>query len=58
MDLFNLKFLFNFQITDLYSKDPSNLDLAAEYWCPTDSLLEQSYFQRPSARQVSFIMKY
>ncbi|KAG8189490.1 hypothetical protein JTE90_018142 [Oedothorax gibbosus] len=40
-------------ITDLYAKDPLSLELAAEYWCPSESVMEQSYFQRPSQRQIA-----
>ncbi|PRD32161.1 UNVERIFIED_CONTAM: nuclear pore complex protein [Trichonephila clavipes] len=40
-------------ISSVYSKDPLNLKLAAEYWCPSESLMEQSYLQRPSQRQIA-----
>ncbi|GFS37681.1 nuclear pore complex protein Nup205 [Nephila pilipes] len=40
-------------ITSVYCKDPLNLKLAAEYWCPSESLMEQSYLQRPSQRQIA-----
>jgi nuclear pore complex protein Nup205 len=41
-----------FQIGDLYRKDPLDLDLALEYWCPPDPVsLNDSY--RPSSRSVN-----
>ncbi|GIY52226.1 nuclear pore complex protein Nup205 [Caerostris darwini] len=40
-------------ISNMYCKDPLNLKLAAEYWCPSESLMEQSYLQRPSQRQIA-----
>ncbi|KAM6437649.1 nuclear pore complex protein Nup205 [Liasis olivaceus] len=47
-------------IAELYKKDPFNLELALEYWCPSDSLQSStiigSYLglahQRPPQRQV------
>ncbi|XP_042900797.1 nuclear pore complex protein Nup205 isoform X2 [Parasteatoda tepidariorum] len=40
-------------ISDLYLKDPLNLELAADFWCPSDSLSELSYYNRPSHRQIA-----
>lgn len=47
-------------IGELYGKDPLNLELALEYWCPSDSLMPPSfpgysgpYNVHPSQRQIS-----
>ncbi|KAF8773925.1 Nuclear pore complex protein Nup205 like protein [Argiope bruennichi] len=40
-------------ISSIYCKDPLNLKLASEFWCPSESLMEQSYLQRPSQRQIA-----
>ena len=47
------------QIGELYSKDPLNLELALEFWCPSDSLTVPSvvgysspYVGHPSQKQV------
>lgn len=52
--------LFLFQIGEFYSKDSFGLELALEFWCPTESLqhtsLQGSYLgmalQRPPHKQV------
>ncbi|XP_054717049.1 nuclear pore complex protein Nup205-like [Uloborus diversus] len=40
-------------ISDLYSKDPLNLELATEFWCPTESFIDQTSYQRPTQRQIA-----
>ncbi|XP_067131322.1 LOW QUALITY PROTEIN: nuclear pore complex protein Nup205 [Centruroides vittatus] len=40
-------------ITHLYKDDPLNLELALDYWCPTEVPTDQSYSYRPPQRQVS-----
>ncbi len=51
-------FSFSTQIGDLYGKDPLNLDLSLEYWCPPDPSLNMSAFNtsshnyKPPNRQV------
>ena len=55
---------FFLQIGDLYEKDPCGLELAADFWCPTDTGLGSSFSpystgissalrQRASQKQVS-----
>lgn len=53
-------FAHSLQIGELYKKNPFNLELALEYWCPSEPLqtttLLGSYLgvahQRPPQRQV------
>ncbi|OXB75398.1 UNVERIFIED_CONTAM: hypothetical protein H355_010600, partial [Colinus virginianus] len=53
----------SFKIAELYRKDPFNLELALEYWCPSEPLqtstIMGSYLgvahQRPPQRQVIYI---
>lgn len=52
--------IYFFQIGEFYSKDSFGLELALEFWCPTESLqhtsLQGSYLgmalQRPPHKQV------
>lgn len=52
---------FLFQIGEFYSKDPFELELALEFWCPSESLQHTSLtgsflgvpLQRPPHKQVS-----
>lgn len=58
--LSQILFFLGLQIAELYKKDPFNLELALEYWCPSEPLQSSaimgSYIgithQRPPQRQV------
>ncbi|RZF40837.1 hypothetical protein LSTR_LSTR003347 [Laodelphax striatellus] len=40
-------------LSTLYSKDPLNLNLELEYWCPPEGIVSTSYPYRSPPRQVS-----
>ena len=44
-------YLFLYQMAQMYAKDPLNLDLALDYWCPPEPLTD-SYHHRPPQKQV------
>ncbi|XP_045195259.2 nuclear pore complex protein Nup205-like [Mercenaria mercenaria] len=40
-------------IYELYEKDPLNLDLSLDYWCPEPTSQQESFHHRPPQRQVA-----
>ena len=43
--------LISCQMSEMYAKDPLSLDLALDYWCPPEPLID-SYQHRPPQKQV------